>query len=123
MCLLLCKEASCQCLFIGGTNQDAAFTVLRLRPAMNPNPTPSRHLFQERQESLELRRLSDLHFVDECRNEVFGILKCVAYRRQILFVFSGTSRVSVLCLIQRSSDCFSLCRLANKFVISHSFFE
>ena len=52
---LLREESCCEFLFVSGTHQDAPFRMLGFGPAMNTYPTPPRHLFQERQESPELR--------------------------------------------------------------------
>ena len=55
MSRLFCQPSGSDLLFHVWRHKDTAFTVLRFRPAMDSYAASSRHLFQEWQESLELR--------------------------------------------------------------------
>ena len=79
------------------------------------------HLTEDRQQPLEPGRACDRDFVDECQNEVVGVLQRVADRCQILAVCSGRAGVTVFDAVELSDDRSALRRLPYEFVISHSF--
>ena len=64
-------------LHVGG-DKDTAFTVLGFRAAVEADAGASGYLDEDGQGALELGGLGDLHFVNECRDEVVGILERVA---------------------------------------------
>lgn len=88
---------------------------------MEANAGTSGDLHQNGQGAFEFGRLRDLHLVDQSRDEVVGILKSVADGRQEFSVCSGRARVAVFDRVEGSVYGFCLRRLANEFVISHSF--
>ena len=75
---MLGKPAGGEGLLHAGGDKDTAFTVLRLRAAVESYAGTSGYLDEDRQQAFEFGRLCDLHFVDECRNEVVGVFERVA---------------------------------------------
>ena len=89
--------------------------------AVEADTGASGYLSKARQQPLELGTLRDIYPIDQRRNEVVGIFEGRTDGSQVFLVLSCASGVAVLDLVEGSSDGFVFCRLANEFVISHSF--
>ena len=88
---------------------------------MDSDAGTSGDLDEDGQGAFETRGLRDLDLVDQGGNEVVGVLEGVADGRQVFSVCSGRARVAVFDRVEGSSYGFCVRRLANEFVISHSF--
>lgn len=72
---LFCEPASGEGLLHGGGDKDTAFTVLRLRAAVESYAGTSGDLVEDGQEAFEARRAGDGYSVDERRDEVVGVFE------------------------------------------------
>ena len=84
------KPASGERLLHAGGDKDTAFTVLRLRAAVESYAGTSGYLDEDRQQAFETRGLCDLNFVDQGGNEVVGVFEGVADIVQTLIKEPGT---------------------------------
>ena len=87
---LFCEPASGERLLHGGGDKDTAFTVLRLRAAVESYSGTSGDLGEDGQWAFETRGAGDLHSVDERRDEVVGVFEGVADVVETLHEEAGT---------------------------------
>ena len=86
---MLGKPAGGEGLLHAGGDKDTAFTVLRLRAAVETYAGTSGDLGEDGQEAFETRGLRDLHFVDECGDEIVCVFEGVAEIYRSLHEFAG----------------------------------
>ena len=122
------EPASCERLLHAGGEKDAAFAVLRLRAAVKSYAGTSGDLDEDRQRAFETRGLRDLHFVDECGNEVVSVFEGVADIVQTLNEEAGAFVDVVRGAIEFAVDCCTRIRfganrrrvISDKFIIHRS---
>ena len=107
------EPASGECLLHAGGDKDAAFAVFRLRAAVKSYAGTSGDLDEDRQRAFETRGLRDLHFVDECRDEVVGVFEGVADVVQTLDEEPGAFVDVVRGAIEFAVDCIVFGHVAN----------
>ena len=81
---LFCEPAGSQFLLHNWRDKDTAFTVFRTRAAMETNTGATGYLAEDRQQALELGRLRDGDFIDECRDKEVEVFEGVA---DVVFAF------------------------------------
>ena len=116
------EPASCERLLHAGGDKDAAFAVLRLRAAVKSYAGTSGDLDEDRQRAFETRGLRDLHFVDECGNEVVSVFEGVADIVQTLNEEAGAFVDVVRGAIEFAVDGSAIRYFANELIIHIYFF-
>ena len=108
-------------MLIGSRYEDAAGGVFGFGASVEADACTTGDLLEDGQGSLELGALGDGDAIDECGDKFVCVLKCLTDGRQVFSVCSGRARVAVFDRVEGSSYGFCVRRLANEFVISHSF--
>ena len=117
MTLLLSEETCREGLFVSRIHKDASEGMFRFGASMNADAGASGDLFQDWEQSMELRTPRHCYLIDQCRNEIVSVFESIADGVQYLGILLCPVVEVMRCPKQSATNGFAICRHAYQFVV------